>query len=184
MRQSNWYGWLEKRLKDDACFDTVLLKDMPDPDRARRCHWLPFIHKELLLDDDEEARNTIAVGHSSGAEAAMRLCEDTALAGLVLVAACHTDLGEPSEQAAAWYPPSGGDWKWHDICCNTKGNIVLLHSRDDPFIPISEPRHVASQLGVELREFDGQSHFFSPSEAIVQAVYDVAKASGMNQLPN
>jgi len=124
----------------------------------------------------------------------MRLCEDTKLAGLVLVAACHTDLGCPSEQAAGWYPPSGGAWKWQDIYENAGCNIVLLHSNDDPFIPIKEPRYVAEQLGkyaggadnggLQLREFEGESHFFQPSEAIVKAVYDVAKTAGLEQVPH
>ena len=176
VRRSNWYGWLENRLIKERHFDEVILKDMPDPVRARRSFWLPYIEKELLVGKD-----TIIIGHSSGAVAAMRLSETTKLAGLVLVAACHTDLGEPSEQQAGYYPPSGGPWKWNDIYKNAgDGNVILLHSFDDPFIPMTEARHVASSLGnAELREFDDESHFFKPSETIVQAVYDVLNASNV-----
>ena len=175
VRSSNWYGWLADRLKIENDFEEVILKDMPDPVRARRSFWLPFIEKNLLVG---KAQSTILVGHSSGAVAAMRLCETTKLAGLVLVAACHTDLGEPSEQQAGYYPPNGGPWNWKNIYENSgNGNIILLHSFDDPFIPMHEPRHVATSLNVELREFNDESHFFRPSEAIIQAVYDVFNAS-------
>jgi uncharacterized protein len=36
--------------------------------------------------------NTILIGHSSGAEAAMRYLETYKLLGCVLVGACHTDV--------------------------------------------------------------------------------------------
>ena len=35
----------------------------------------------------------IVIGHSSGAAAAMRLIEDTRVAGVILVAGYHSDLG-------------------------------------------------------------------------------------------
>ena len=36
VRRSNWYAWLQKRLMTHPAFDEVLLKNMPDPIRARR----------------------------------------------------------------------------------------------------------------------------------------------------
>uniref|UniRef100_A0A7S2I5I0 AB hydrolase-1 domain-containing protein n=1 Tax=Helicotheca tamesis TaxID=374047 RepID=A0A7S2I5I0_9STRA len=193
VRQANWYGWLEQRFKTDAATrfsaENIILRDMPDPHRARRSKWLPFIRSEMLgcskddANDHGKGPETIIVGHSSGAEAAMRLAETTHVAGLVLVAACHTDLGEPNETQSGWYPPGGGPWLWDNIRANAGsglgcdvGNIIMLHSLDDPFIPIVEPRHVAGCLGqgTELREFENESHFFHPSEEIVKAVYDVA----------
>eukprot|EP00978_Attheya_sp_CCMP212_P040857 scaffold227416_cov48-Attheya_sp.AAC.1 len=174
VRSSLWYTWLEGKLLEEGRFkDGVVLKDMPDPDRARRSIWLPFIKEQIMVSSER----TIVVGHSSGAEAALRLAETIPLAGLVLVAACHTDLGVTNERLSGWYPPSGGEWKWDDIRSNSgNGNILLLHSTDDPFIPISEPRHVAKCLGedgCELREFTDQSHFFYPSEDILHAVNHV-----------
>lgn len=177
VHSSNWYGWLEKKLVKDARIDQVILKNMPDPYRARRSKWVPFITDELMGGDINT--NTIIVGHSSGAEAAMRVCEDRKLAGLVLVSACHSDLGEPNERSSGWYPPSGGPWKWQAIRENSNGNIIMLHSTDDPFIPIDEPRHVASSIGCNtvLREFHDKSHFFHPCNEIIQAVIDVLEVA-------
>ena len=170
--RANWYGWLHGRLEEEGRFSEVVCCTMPDPHRARRKIWLPFILNTLAADE-----TSVLVGHSSGAVAAMRLCETTRVAGLVLIAACHTDLGEPSETQAGYYPPSGGPWQWETIRANTAGNIAILHSDNDPFIPLDEPRHVAAQLRVPLREVPGRSHFFSPAEEIVQAVNDVALAA-------
>ena len=62
---------------------------MPDPIKARESIWIPYILDELKADE-----NTVLIGHSSGAEAIMRLAEKHKVFGLVLVSACYTDLGE------------------------------------------------------------------------------------------
>ena len=107
VRRANFYRWLEERLTAHAAFDEVLLRNMPDPIRARRTVWLKFMLKELGADE-----RTVVIGHSSGAVAAMRLLETHRLAGAVLVSACHTDLGDANEAASGYYPPSGGPWRF------------------------------------------------------------------------
>jgi predicted alpha/beta hydrolase family esterase len=49
---------------------------MPDPVGARESIWLPFMRNELRVGPD-----TVVVGHSSGAAAAMRFCEKERVAG-------------------------------------------------------------------------------------------------------
>ena len=77
----------------------------------------------------------------------MRLLETQPLAGCVLVSACHTDLGDAGERASGYYPPSGGPWRFRAMMRNANGRIRVLHSDNDPFIPLSEAQHVAAQLG-------------------------------------
>merc|ERR1719424_509141 len=96
----------------------------------------------------------------------MRLAEQTVVGGLVLVSACHTDLGHPGERASGYYPPSGGPWDWDAIRRNA-GWIVQFHSRDDPLVPVQEGRLVAKELGSEYKELDGHSHFFEPFEELL-----------------
>ena len=171
---SNFYGWLAKKLRKHPAFDEVVLKNMPDPVRARRTIWLPFMTDELGADE-----RTVLIGHSSGAVAAMRLLETHKLYGCVLVSACHTDLGDGNERASGYYPPSGGPWQWSNIRANAGsggGNLAILHSDNDPFIPLEEAQHVAENLGVELRVEPRQSHFFGPCEAIFDTVLSVAAA--------
>ena len=175
VRSSNWYGWLEKRLLEDGRFSEVVLKDMPDPLAARRRIWLPFMLADLGCD-----ASTVVIGHSSGAVAAMRLLEDHELAGALLVSACHTDLGMASEQAAGYYPPSGGPWQWDAMQRNAGGNLCVLHSDDDPFIPLQEAEHVAKSLAAPLRVERGRLHFFEPGEDIVQAAYSLLERAEAN----
>ena len=62
--------------------------DRPAGAHPLHVEWLPFLENDIGVGAD-----TVLLGHSSGAEAAMRFAEDHAVAGLVLVAACHSDLG-------------------------------------------------------------------------------------------
>ena len=171
--KSNWYGWLNTKLKASGRFSEVLCETMPDPHAARRSIWLPFMLTTLGCSSPE----TIVIGHSSGAVAALRLLEDHKLAGCVVVSACHTDLGDAGEQAAGYYPPSGGEWKWDQIRENSGGNIVVLHSDNDPFIPLEEAQHVADNLNVPLTVKAGRSHFFDPGEDLLEACLAVADAA-------
>ena len=61
---------------------TSVLRNMPDPITARRSIWLPFMKDELGVDDQ-----TIIIGHSSGACAAVRFAETNKVAGIILVGA-------------------------------------------------------------------------------------------------
>ncbi|ETV85144.1 hypothetical protein, variant 1 [Aphanomyces astaci] len=97
IEQCNWYAWLANELRERGC--EVVLTSMPDPHRARESIWLPFIRDVMKCD-----RDTVVVGHSSGAEAAMRLAESTEFLGMLLVSACVTDLGSTPSTAFCLSP--------------------------------------------------------------------------------
>ena len=167
---ANWYGWLENELKRESQFREVVLPEtMPDPVGAKESVWVPFMRETLKVGAD-----TVVVGHSSGAVAAMRLAEETQVAALVLVSACHTDLGDPGERAAGYY---ARPWRWDAIKANS-GRIIQFHSDNDPFIPDSEARHVAENLQSEYSELPGRSHFFAPPFAeCLEVCREIAKTT-------
>jgi len=47
----------------------------------------------------------------------MRLLEETKVLGVILVSACHTDLGEPNEAAAGYY---NRPWPWETMRSNAE----------------------------------------------------------------
>ena len=167
---ANWYGWLAKTLKKEGIFDEVVLPTrMPDPVAAKESIWVPFIRDDLKADEC-----TVVVGHSSGAEAAMRLAEHTKVKALCLVSACHTDLGDAGEAAAGYY---ARPWLWDQIRANAE-RIVQFHGDDDPFIPVAESRHVAENLKSEYSELALRSHFFSPPfPELVEALKSIARGA-------
>lgn len=127
----------------------VISQDFPDPELARAKYWLPFIKK---LGAYEE---TFLIGHSSGAEAALRYTEENKILGSVLVGACYTDLGMETEKLSGYYTKK---WNWDKIRKNQNW-IIQFHSLDDPWIPIKEARFVHQKLGTEYFEFSDQGHF-------------------------
>lgn len=142
-----WFPWLERELT--ALGLDVINRTFPDNVKARARYWLPFI-AELGADE-----RTILVGHSSGAVAAMRFAETHRLLGSVLVAVCHSDLGDAGEAASGYYR---APWAWDRIRANQDW-LAVYHSADDPLIPVAEARFVASQLKASYYEFEDRGHF-------------------------
>jgi pimeloyl-ACP methyl ester carboxylesterase len=128
---------------------TVINETFPDNVKARASVWLPFLES---LGADEQ---TILVGHSSGAVAAMRYAETHRLLGSVLVGVCHSDLGDAFEAASGYYHRP---WQWDRIRANQQW-IGIFNSTDDPHIPIAESRLVAARLRSSYFEFDDRGHF-------------------------
>ena len=153
--RSLWYGWLRDKLVQQGV--NARLENMPDPFVAREAVWLPFMKDELGCDE-----TTIVVGHSSGAEAAMRFAEKNKVGGMILVSACVTDLGDDNERESGYY---SRPWDWKSIVANVGSFIRLFGSTDDPFIPWEEMRQVSEGLGqhddFRLLQFDDRGHFQS-----------------------
>ncbi|KAL4229036.1 putative hydrolase rbbp9 [Mactra antiquata] len=150
---ANWYGWAKRKIETiENC--KCDLRNMPDPIVARESIWIPFMRNDM-----ECGENTIIIGHSSGAEAAMRFAEQYQVKGIILVSACVTDLGDDNERASGYY---SRPWLWEKIKENTEWR-VQFGSTDDPFIPWSEQKQVANGLQSELHQFDDKGHFMSTS---------------------
>lgn len=146
----HWFPSVKKEL--EALGLTVVAETMPDNVLARENKWLPFLKDKLHADE-----NTVIVGHSSGAVAAMRYAESNKLYGSVLIGACHTDLGDEDEKKSGYY---NRPWQWNKIKANQKW-IVQFASTDDPYIPIKEARFIHEKLDTEYVEENDQGHYGS-----------------------
>jgi predicted alpha/beta hydrolase family esterase len=146
--QDNWFPSVKKEL-ETAGF-TVISEEFPDNDLARASFWLPFLINELKADE-----NTLLIGHSSGAIAAMRLAEKQPIGGSVLVGAYYTDLGMEKEKQSGYFD---APWNWEAIRKNQSW-IALFAAQDDPWIPIAEPRHIHLKLNCEYHEYINGGHF-------------------------
>lgn len=144
----NWFPSVKKEL--EAAGLEVISEEFPDNDLARMSLWIPFLLNELHADE-----NTVLVGHSSGAIAAMRLAEVTPILGSVLVGAYHTDLGMEKEKLSGYFDHP---WDWEKILNNQKW-ITLFASQNDSWIPIEEPRYLHSKLNCEYHEYKNEGHF-------------------------
>ena len=145
----NWFPSVKQELESHGLTVTSPT-NYPDPQLARAAFWLPFIHEELKPDE-----NTILVGHSSGALAAMRYAEQHKILASVLVGVCHNDLGIETERVSGYYEQP---WQWEKQKSNQKWTVIFA-SQDDPWIPIEQPRFVQHNLNCEYHEFTNQGHF-------------------------
>lgn len=147
----HWFPETRKFLEDKGV--KVICETFPDNEVAHEAVWVPQIRK---LGADE---NTILVGHSSGAVAAMRFSETSKILGSVLVGASQSDLGDKTEKESGYF---NRPWDWRAIRFNQKW-ILQFASIDDPFIPIEEPRFIRKQLQSDYHEYMDKGHFMSPS---------------------
>ncbi|KAM3865414.1 serine hydrolase RBBP9 [Diretmus argenteus] len=149
VERCNWYGWARKqiiKIPDMRC----LLKNMPDPVTARESVWLPFMEEELGCDEE-----TVIIGHSSGAAAAMRYAETHRVFGIILVGAYISDLGDENERESGYF---GRPWEWERIRGNV-GHIIQFGSSDDPFLPWEEQQAAADGLQAKLHKYTDRGHF-------------------------
>jgi|SRR3989344_558038 len=145
--KDNWFPYLKRELEKIGI--KVIAKNFPDPVLARAKYWLPFLKK---LGADE---NTVLIGHSSGAIAALRFAENNKILGSVLVGGYYTDLGDEGEKKSGYFDES---WNWEKIKNNQKW-IIQFNSQDDPWIPIAEARYINKMLNTEYHEYEKEGHF-------------------------
>ncbi|CAB9498594.1 Putative hydrolase RBBP9 [Seminavis robusta] len=164
VKRSNWYGEFHTQLQELKI--PSVCENFPDPHRARRAKWIPFIRAKA--EETEDPSNIILVGHSSGAQAALRYAEQYPLKAVVLVSATYTDLGDAGERASGYYPQTnadGGEVTNPYLFDQMKQNCPIwyqFHSDDDPFIPLHEAEQIRDGLGLTdtYKMLPGRSHFF------------------------
>lgn len=144
----NWFPYLKSQLETLGI--QVIASEFPDNILARESYWIPFLINDLKVDDQ-----TILIGHSSGAIAAMRYAETHKLFGSILVGTYHTDLGMSTEIQSGYF---NRPWNWEAIRKNQKW-IIQFASTNDPWIPIEEARFVHEKLNTEYYEYTDQGHF-------------------------
>jgi predicted alpha/beta hydrolase family esterase len=168
----NWYASVRDELSCGDGVTSVALRDMPDPVYARESYWLPFMRDVLQCDKD-----TILIGHSSGAAAAMRFAETNCVGGLVLVSAYVSDLGDETERKSGYF---GRPWQWDKIQQNA-GFIVQFGSSDDPFLPWPEQTVVADNLKADFRQYSNRGHFMnSRFPELVETVLQYVKKNSLH----
>ncbi len=145
---NHWFPVVAEQLRNSGL--NVINCQFPETYFAYAHVWLPFLKETLQVDE-----NTILIGHSSGAVAALKFAEKNKIFGSILVGSYYTDLGFPTEKKSGYFDTS---WDWNAIKNNQQW-IIQFSSTDDPWIPINEPRFVHKMVHSEYHEFNDQGHF-------------------------
>lgn len=97
----------------------------------------------------------LIIGHSSGANALMRLSETERIEDALLIAPTFTHLLDPTEKRTGWF---NTPWMWSDMKANV-GNWYQISSTNDPYINLRESRIIHKRLNTVYFELDRQGHF-------------------------
>lgn len=159
-----WTPWVKQELEKLGL--NVIAETFPDSIIAREKYWIPFLKDQLSVDE-----NTILIGHSSGACAAMRFAEDNKIMGSILIGATYTDLGYETEKESGYFDRP---WEWDKIKVNQQW-IVQFNSKDDKYIPIEHFRYIHDMLNTEYYEFEDRGHMCGTMDNTFPEVVEVIK---------
>lgn len=150
-----WYPWFGAQVEQlEYEYIAPTLPNSSDPDINE---WMGELDKLDIGADD------ILVGHSRGGVAILRWLEqqpaEVQVARVVLVATnagTIADMAVPSETNHGFYTQDGYDFEKIKSHCD---NFVVLHSRDDKWVPYDAGVANAEGLDAQFLSFEDKGHF-------------------------
>ncbi len=150
--QSNWIPWLSSQLKEKGW--EVWSPDLPHSERPNLTRYNKFL---LANKDWQFNAETVLVGHSSGAVAILGLLQalpdDVVIDKAILVSGFLDDLGWDSLTELFEKP-----FDFAKIKKKAK-QFIIIHSDNDPYVPIENATMLAEKLDGQLIIKEGQGHF-------------------------
>lgn len=149
--EGNWFQWLEHELSAKGMH--VWLPALPHADEPSLSWWARFVHENRAFEIDDQ---TVIIGHSSGAALALLVAQQNTqpLGGVVAVSAFH-------DNSLQWEPNAklfDVVFDWQSVQAHA-GTLLLVHSDNDPYVPLEQAQYIANQTGGELVVIPGEGHF-------------------------
>jgi predicted alpha/beta hydrolase family esterase len=141
----------------------------------------PYIEEwKQCLDELRSGEDTVLVGHSRGGVAVLRWLEDqppsVKVKKVILVAANSgfTDkMAIKSETNYGFYTQQGYNFAKIKQHCN---NFVILHSKDDQWVPYEAGLENAKGLSAQLLSFEDKGRFGKGVDTIPELINEVQNA--------
>ena len=164
-----WYPWLAQEMKARGIdFAAPVL---PSPGNPHVAAWLAVL--EMTRPDED----TVLIGHSRGGVTILRWLErlpaGKRVRKVILVAVNSGRLQDkaiPEESNHGFYTEAGYDCVAIKQHC---ADFVVLHSRDDQWVPFSAGEYNAQALGAEFVALDGRGHFGKDVDAIQELLAEI-----------
>ena len=165
-----WYPWFISEMKERGI--EVIAPALPKPNNPVMSEWLD------ALDKTKPNEKTILVGHSRGGVAIFRWLENLApnqrVKKVILLA---TNSGLESKRAVksesnfGFYTQEGYNFEEIKKHCD---NFVVMHSKDDPWVPFEQGVENAKGLGAKFLQFDHYKHFGTGVDKIPELLTEIA----------
>lgn len=152
----NWYPWLinEMKNKNIKCF----VPQLPNAKNPVLFEWLNEIDK---LNPNQD---TILIGHSRGGMAILRWLErrskNKKVKKVILVATNNPNISEKNKKANTNGFYEKGSYDYEEIK-NHCTDFVVLHSKDDIWVPFASGEENAKGLNAKFLIFEDMGHFGS-----------------------
>jgi len=149
--RDQWFPWLKKELEKKKY--QVWVPDLPGADEPDINVYNPFILNNCPFEIDEQ---TVIIGHSSGAAAALGLVQilKNRVNKVISVAGFADDLDyEPVKKMFRTW-----NFDWEKIKRQV-GKIYAVYSDDDPYVPTDRAEKLRELTGAEKIMIPGQKHF-------------------------
>lgn len=147
----NWFPWLQSELETTG--HTVHVPVFPNADRPMLEEWI----QEFERYEDRMNEGTVLVGHSLGGTFAMRYLEraHVPVQATFLVAPVVGIMGNPLDEVMPTFNTEPFDWT---AIARNGGDIHILHSDNDPYIPLQQAENAALNLMVAMDLVHGGEH--------------------------
>lgn len=156
--EENWFPWLGKELSKKSI--NVYIPQFPTPEDQTLDNWFRVFQDY----SDYFNENSILIGHSLGTVFILNLLQkiNFKIKGAFLVAPFQDFLNHKEiDPLIVTFIHKNFNWKKIKSNCE---QIFLYYSDDDPYIPLEQPRTVATNLGTQnLKVFHQAGHFNSPA---------------------
>lgn len=146
-----WIPWLKDQLERDG--HTVIVPAFPHADYPILSEWLNhFRQYESFIDDQ-----TVMIGHSLGGAFSLRLMEkmEQTIHAAFLVASVSGVMGNDLDSLVKTFTEPPYDWKAIRQHCR---HFAVIHSDNDPYIPLSQAEKLSSELRTTVQLLQGQGH--------------------------
>lgn len=148
----NWFPWLKKELEKKKY--KVWVPDLPKANKPNLKKYNKFILRNKLWKFD---KHSLLIGHSSGAMAILGLLQELPKGIVVdkclLIGAFKDSLGVKDLEEIFEKPFD------YEYIKNRAGEIIFIHSDDDPFCPLEHAKFLSKKLDAKLIVIKGQKHF-------------------------
>lgn len=147
----NWFQWLKKQLQKKGY--SVWVPKLPKPDKPSVKRNIKYILGNRKWNFNSKS---VLIGHSSGPASILGILNE-----LPLGTSVNKCIFVSAFTKSDWSPNSKlFDYKYRFNNIKTKSKkFILIHSDNDPYIPLKQAKSLAEKLDGKLIIKKGQGHF-------------------------
>lgn len=167
-----WYPWLANKMKKRDI--EYIAPELPDAQDPYINEWIGELEKS------GPNKDSVLIGHSRGGVAILRYLEkspdDLKIKKVILVAANSGNLTKrnKTENNKGFFTEKGYDFQKIKYHCN---DFVVLHSKDDEWVPFEAGVENAVGLGAKFLQFNNRGHFGKKVDSIPELLKEIDNIS-------